>query len=485
MANQAPSVSRRAVLLGTTAGLAGLSTLWQRSAARETSPTQQAASSNDRTRSAHTSSAWPQYRFDSGRSGVAADWQAPIADFTPTWSLRRRTVGPPVVDADAIYVVTAELSGSDPWLKALSRSDGSTRWRIPVNNDSRGTSRAVPPAVVDGVVYYSSGVTTRAFAADTSNELWASDTVGEWLVVANGHLYLNGANGNFSVLNATDGSVVWERTDKGIGTDIMDQHAVADGTLYLGLTTADEQSYALALDAATGTHRWKTALDDGYPHMVATENGVFATTDTILYSLDPATGVIRWQKQGGSLDRGEVRNVGSPAVGADVVYAPIDGTLAALDIETGKQRWTTSAPGRIVVVGNTIYSITGLDSKLDVIDATTGQRRRQYHYTGAGEFYRTLIPLSDMILVGLYQQYDATTGVSLLALSGDPRDSDGPTTGMPDDDPTEQSTAPPSQTLQPETSPKMTLQSETATPTEIPTATETETSTASPTMRAN
>lgn len=418
MTNHAPSVSRRTFLTSTTAGLAGLGMLGGRASARMTVPTQQPAP--DET----AASGWSQYQFDSGRSGVVADRQAPTTNFTPTWSIDRRNVGPPVADGDTVYVVSEELTGTDPWLQARSRSDGSIRWRVPINSDSRGASRAAPPAVVNGVVYYSSGITTRAFDAATGEQRWASGKTGTWLVVADGRLYLNGPNGSFTVLDATDGSVVWERTGWGIGLDTLNKHAVADGTLYVGLQATNAR-YVVALDAATGSHQWTREFDGDYPWIVATKDGVFAAAETILYALDPATGAIRWQKEGGPLERPEVRNIGTPAVGEDVVYAPVDGTLAALDIETGDQQWATNTLSEIVVAGTSLYGLNGYASEVVVLDATTGQRRTRYQYPGKGVLDETLIPLDDMVLVGKYQYYDSESGSPsepgrpLVALSGD------------------------------------------------------------------
>jgi outer membrane protein assembly factor BamB len=415
-------VNRRAFLSTMLGVTGGVSLLGSSDAAETTDGTNEWVGARTQPSSAATaSSGWPQYQFDSGRSGVVADRQAPTTNFTPAWSIDRRTVGPPVADADTVYVVSEELTGTDPWLQARSRSDGAIRWRVPINNDSRGASGAAPPAVVNGVVYYSSGITTRAFDAATGEQRWASAKTGTGLVVSGGRLYLNGPNGTFTVLDATDGSVVWERTGWEIGIDTLNKHAVADGTLYLGLRATNER-YVVALDAATGAHQWTTELDGDHPWMVATKDGVFAAADTILYALDPATGEIRWQKEGGPLERPEVRNIGTPAVGRKVVYAPIDGTLAALDIKTGDQQWATNTLSEIAVAGNSLYGLDGYAAELVVLDATTGQLRTRYQYPGEGVFERTLIPLDDMVLVGRYQYYESDPASPLTVLSGDNTD---------------------------------------------------------------
>lgn len=421
----------RRSFLATTLGLAGGVSLLSGTGAATTLSADHSLSQGSSASSAKTSASWPQFQGGSGHAGYAADQQAPVANFTPEWSLWPQMVGEPVIKGDTIYAVTAEPDGNDPWLKSLSRSDGSTRWHVPINNDSAGASADHYLAVVDGVVYYSSGVVTRAVDAATGDQHWVADATGRGLTVADDRVYLEGDS--FDVLDCADGSVVWERDLDGI---VYSHHAVADDTLYLSLHRNDANNdtahAVVALDAATGEQLWRTELDDHYPRMVATETMVLAATERTLYALNPHSGAIRWQKQGGPLEPPEAENVSPPVVTEDVVYAPIDERVYALDVTSGKERWATDkdafngAPPRIAVSGDVLYTIDSYSS-LVTLETATGTVIDRYEHTGDGSIVdECLAPVEGSVYVGVYGYVEtnsipSTTTRSLVALSGESR----------------------------------------------------------------
>jgi outer membrane protein assembly factor BamB len=64
--------------------------------------------------------------------------------------------------------------------------------------------------------------------------------------------------------------------------------------LYIGLG-----SYVAAIQASTGTQLWRTKLGmgGGYTTISLRPEGLFAGRSGHLYSLDPATGEIRWHNR--------------------------------------------------------------------------------------------------------------------------------------------------------------------------------------------
>lgn len=414
MKQQSSTVSRRRFLAGTTAGVVGIGAL-------HSSPVK----ADHAQSSTASSTEWSQYAFDSGRSGGATGRQAPIKNFTPKWSINRQNAGQPVADKDTVYIVTTSLTGDNPQLNAVARTDGSLRWQTSLTSTYRSvTDREVPPVLVDGTVYHSNMAHTCAFDAETGAEQWRSPNGGSWLVVSDGYLYLNGDNGNFVTLDATDGSVVWDGIQRGDSAFLTSRHAVADGTLYVGTKKrrGNTSSEVIALDSTTGSSRWSTKLNTNHPEITATTKNTLVVTDTTMYSLNPVSGEIRWKKHGGPLERGEGRIVSSPVLNGNIVYVTIDGTLHALDVRTGEGIWTADGMGKITLVGEHLYGVLGSD--LAVLDAVSGRKLTDYYYPGDGTFdAQTLVPLDDMILVGLYQYFGdqvvPISGRPLLALAGD------------------------------------------------------------------
>ncbi|MFC6964935.1 PQQ-binding-like beta-propeller repeat protein [Halocatena marina] len=348
---------------------------------------------------------WPQYQVNSGRSGVVADRHVPTSNVTPKWPLKKQNVGRPVADGDTIYVTSETLTRENPQLQAISRADGSVRWQTSLTDDTLASGRNIPPAVIDGMVYFSNGTRTRAFDAETGTEQWNRPHGGTWLVVSNDRLYLQGYNDTFVTLDGSDGSVVWEGLSGGNRKSPTWKHAVADETLYVGLIerSGDAPSEVRALDSTTGTLQWKTTIDADYPEVAATKQGVIVATNTVLYSLDPVSGTIRWQQEGGPLQLGEARYVSTPVIHEDMVYATVDDTLFAFNIETGTKQWTADGISEITLVGTRLYGMRG--STFVGLDVSTGQQQTEYRYSGEGRI-DMIVPLDGMLLTRLYRYFD-------------------------------------------------------------------------------
>ncbi len=456
-------IGRRIFLAGMTAGVVGLGSLH--------SPSIKDALAQS---TSSQTVGWPQYRANSSRSGVVADRHVPTSNVTPKWPLKKQNVGQPVADEDTIYLTSETLTRENPQLQAISRADGSVRWQTGLTDDTLASSRSIPPAVIDGTVYFSNGTRTRAFDAETGTEQWNSPHGGTWLVVSNGRLYLQGANNAFVTLDSSDGSVVWEGLS-GVNDKFLTwKHAVADETLYVGLIerSGDAPSEVRALDSTTGDPQWKTTIDTDYPEVAATKQGVIVATNTVLYSLDPASGTVRWQQQGGPLDRGEARYVSTPVIHEDMVYAAVDGTFFAFNIETGTKQWTTDGVSKTTLVGDRLYGLRG--STLVGLDVTTGQQQTEYRYSGDGRI-DTFVPLDGMLLARLYRSFDGyrefpIPGWPLLVLSEDESRSTEDDDSDATDEATETQTQTPTSTP---SEPTLHIRTETATQT-TPTSTRTD-----------
>jgi outer membrane protein assembly factor BamB len=117
-----------------------------------------------------------------------------------------------------------------------------------------------------------------------------------------------------------------------------------------GTTTvvaASRSGIVVAGDAETGTIRWSAEYPGSIPTAPLAEGGavVVAWRDdtTTVRVFDDATGALRWQYDIGA-------RAGAPTVTASLVVVVggagvHDATVRAIDLASGRERWTTSVPG--------------------------------------------------------------------------------------------------------------------------------------------
>ena len=250
---------------------------------------------------------------------------------------------------------------------ALRTTTGTAQW-------SRQLDGPVTSAVArdDETVYAGTTAgTLHALAADTGVTRWRVDldeTVTGAPVVTDGRLYVVDRSG-VSALVPSDGERLW-RVSLGdrvrpVNHDDAGSVTVADDTLYV----VDGDGGVIAVDAATGERRWRTALSaaattptvaDGRLFVPVTGDGGQHTV-----ALDAETGDVAWRGPDGD------RSLDSPTVAGGVVYAGRPTGLTALDSQTGERRWRTdwraSTP---VVVDGTVYVIEHLfDAETDRLRA--------------------------------------------------------------------------------------------------------------------
>jgi len=158
-------------------------------------------------------------------------------------------------------------------------------------------------------------------------------------VVAGGLVYLGvqGGNGNGWVyaLDAATGTTRWKADT---GTPSPPKHLALAGGRLIVPTVGDGNGLLLALDPATGRRLWATNLTPGsrsdwwHPPTVAGGRIYLGGTTTKIYSVDAASGRVVWRSTAGTF--------GPPAVVGNRVYAADDGgALYAKDVTNGVNRW--------------------------------------------------------------------------------------------------------------------------------------------------
>ena len=159
-------------------------------------------------------------------------------------------------------------------------------------------------------------------------------------------------------------------------TGVQESPIIANGIAYV-YTGDVNQATIYALDASTGSVRWKLNMPHESPSYPSIENGIiYFNTVRAIYALDASTGARRWTY--GSV-QGE--GVGVPTVYGKTVFVTQQDRLFALGAMDGHKLWTYTAPlqkGKYnsfhflpAVVGGTVY-LANDDGRLYAIDSTKG-----------------------------------------------------------------------------------------------------------------
>lgn len=169
---------------------------------------------------------------------------------------------------------------------------------------------------------------------------------------------------------------------------------VADGTLYLAVTTAnspsDNNGYIAAYDAESGNKKWQRS-DFAQPSTPSLDKeGLYFATSTSpdndktgnFYALDPATGETKWSRQ-------EYQSAPSPVVANGRVYTDGKGA-SALDTATGETAWKRdNVRGLASFANGTLFYSNGtaLNAANGSVKWSVGTGSIRFHAVSGGRVY--------------------------------------------------------------------------------------------------
>ncbi len=213
------------------------------------------------------------------------------------------------------------------------------------------------------------------------------------LTAENDRVYAVLASGEAVALDATqDGELLWryplESASSGVGcglpkasSDDAEQEPPL-GAVYGQPVTAGDvvligsfENKLYALDQESGGVAWSYPVGGAIVGGVTVYEGVayFGTTDYQVYALDLESLQPVWEEPFAT----EERIWGRPAVDQERVYiGSMDHSAYAVDRETGAEVWHSSVGAAIpgdVTVANGLVLAGGVDSRLHVLDAETGE----------------------------------------------------------------------------------------------------------------
>ncbi|HSL65188.1 MAG TPA: PQQ-binding-like beta-propeller repeat protein [Gaiellaceae bacterium] len=240
--------------------------------------------------------------------------------------------------------------------------------------------------------------------------------------VAYGRVYVANQVGRFFAVNAKTGRMIWQKRFRRC---IAASPVVADGIVYqavmhplpCGTSNRSARGFVIAMNARNGKVLWR--FDAGAVESTPLVRGktiYFGSWDRRLYAVDIRTGKLRWSYRADH----EVNT--SPAYAGGTLFFGTDGgRVHAVWAKTGRNRWTTSAFSRFgrrehfyatpTVAYGRVY-IGNTDGTVYAFGAGTGrllwaQRAGTYVYTAAAVWQKT-------VYVGSYDgnvyAFDAATG---------------------------------------------------------------------------
>ncbi|NDU75218.1 PQQ-binding-like beta-propeller repeat protein [Actinomadura sp. DSM 109109] len=292
---------------------------------------------------------------------------------------RRRVLG---LAAGAAVAVTGAGAGTAGWALAGGKSK-------PARPAPRGTALPAAPApvwtfvppeavsddeshvlVAGGVVLWGGEDATYGVDAASGRRLWKADVSmlagcavhGSTFVLPNG----GGTDGKSTVtlVDAASGDVRHLRMPgDAFPTSVF---GVAGGAVLLESGTySDQDTPAVwALDLADGGARWRLPLADSVIECAVDRNGLYVNVAHTLSAVDLATGRRRWTVDWG--ESGREQPTQGIAVGGGRVFGNFAGTLRAVDTAGGKAVWTRTTgtafrsvlltPGRVVFKGDELHA---------------------------------------------------------------------------------------------------------------------------------
>lgn len=183
-------------------------------------------------------------------------------------------------------------------------------------------------------------------------------------IIVDGIVYIGSTDTYLYALDAQTGTLKWKQK---LGL-MLSSVAVANRVVYIG----SEYGTLYALDAKTGLLKWSYSIvGGGLPAAPVVVGGVayFDSGNFQMYALDAKTGTLKWAA---SLETGVGSSV---AVSNGVVYVGLSsGHVVALDTQTGAVKWDSvvspNAVGSELVVANGLVYVSA--DSIYALDARTG-----------------------------------------------------------------------------------------------------------------
>ena len=277
-----------------------------------------------------------------------------------------------VVEGDVLY--TGTMDGE---LRALDTATGEIVWRFPLRGEEDRRAVYGTPAIANGVVYFGGydGI-LYALTLNDGFEVWdtsvgdSSPIVGG-PVVADGLVLVGSSDGSLYAFDSESGSLEWSFET---ANDVWSSPAVSGGVAFFG--SLDHNVYAVGLE--DGTERWRFGAEGAVTATPVVAGGrvYVGSFSSSFFALDAGTGSEVWR-----FDGAERWYWGGAVADESTIYAPsLDGSVYALDLDSGELNWALQAGGPIVgapaiVAGR--LAAASMDGRVRLVRLADGLDERQ------------------------------------------------------------------------------------------------------------
>ena len=236
-------------------------------------------------------------------------------------------------------------------------------------------------------------------------QLWASPVGGGFLyaspVVWNGKVYIGSGDGRMYAFDAATGATLWVGPQQDLF--FVDSAAVTHGLVF----ASSLYSTFLAYNANTGEIAWTSELTDVRASPTLHGRTLYVGSfDGTLSALDAETGTTKWSTKGSCciFDQAPVVDDGR------VFQMRTDSTLTAYDAQSGEQLWSKPAhsTGTQAAAHGMVF-ITQYPN-VTALDAATGEE--VWTALGAGEAAPAVANRHVFVIQATLMALDAATGVS-------------------------------------------------------------------------
>ena len=283
--------------------------------------------------------------------------------------------GSPVVRDGLLYVTSVEVHALDV---ASGRRQFKTR------------DRAWSMAVTGGRVLASDGSSLYALDATDGSDRWRVPIEG-WIYALRaerGTVVTATRGGGVQAWESANGERLWEISGAQIDFETPDTAPVVHG----GVVYVWGEGQLYALEARTGAELWRhpvgdTSVTGGVPVRVApTDDGaVYVCAGSRVLALDAVTGAERWRFDAPAAILCPPTYASAATRESGVYFADYLGTVYALDVATGDDRWRIATEARqstepVVVADGLVH--LGSGTAMYTLDAVSGTPRWRF---AAGE----------------------------------------------------------------------------------------------------
>jgi outer membrane protein assembly factor BamB len=284
---------------------------------------------------------------------------------------------------DKLYGIGLDASAFSTAITCLSPTDGSTIWSTPFSPlNASGPALSSDAAFASGNDGYVYAFNLAGGAQKWKAKIGGSSSGQSAPAYAGGRLFVGSDDGALHSLDAATGTPIWKYPTR--ATEVQSSPLVLGGVVYFG--ARDGGIYAL--NAADGSLKWRYSfnnyayfdvspvVDNGTLYIAEVGNGT-------LVALDVETGALQWKQQYPLTPGSRITLAPAAdrvALSQSVIYAALSNVtrnfLVAADRKTGKELWRVELPQGSgdgmtspVLDGATVYLASG-DAGLYAIDAT-------------------------------------------------------------------------------------------------------------------